>query len=60
MLGSYGGQLPAGPCTTAFHEAPKHVEARLEKKQLPRFISTTQFIDWNGGNTISVEKRGGR
>ena len=58
-MGIYGGQLPAGPCTLAFHEAPKHVQARLEKKRLAKFISTKEFIDWNGGNTISMEKRGG-
>ena len=37
-MGIYGEQLPAGPCTLALHEAPKHVQARLEKKWLARFL----------------------
>lgn len=43
-MGIYGGQLPAGPCTLAFHEAPKHVQARLEKKWLARFMEGTLLV----------------
>ena len=44
---AYGGRLPAGPCIPAFHETPKHVWVRLEKKWLARLISTPEFIDWD-------------
>ena len=47
---AYGGQLPARPCIPAFHEAPKHVRVRLEKKWLTGLISTPEFIDWDQGN----------
>ena len=38
----YGGGLPARP---TFHEAPKHVRVRLEKKQLAGLISTPEIVD---------------
>ena len=42
-----------------FRQAPKHVQVRLEKKWLAGLISTPEFIDRNGGSTISVKKREG-
>ena len=57
--GGYGGRLPARPRTPVFREAQKHVRARLEKKWLAGFMSTPEFIERNGGSTLSLEKRGG-
>ena len=58
--GGYGGRLPGRPKTPVFREAQKHVRARLEKKWLPEFISTPEFITRNeGSNTLEVKKTSG-
>ena len=55
--GGYGGRLPGRPKTPVFREAQKHVRGRLEKRWLPEFTATPEFIARNGGsNTLEVKK----
>ena len=48
----YGAHLPPRPRTPVFREAQKHVQARLEKMWLVRFINTPEFLERNRGTRL--------
>lgn len=50
--GQYGARLPARPRTPVFREAQKHVQSRLEKAWLVKFINTPEFLERNRGTRL--------
>ena len=45
--GSY--RLPSRPKSSVFCEAQKHIRSRLEKKWVPLFTKSEEFIERHGG-----------
>lgn len=51
--GAHGLHLPARPKTPVFREAQKHVQARLEKTWMVRFINSPEFLQRNRGTKLN-------